>query len=92
MEIKHMKTGNLTPRTNKEIKSVRYSGGFGQPEGFASVLTVSVRQDGRASLTLMYDAENQKMWTVELTHEQRVHLASWLGEYEPILHEEVKVG
>ena len=86
-----MKTGKLTPRTNNTIKSFRYTGGFAQPDGFASVLTVGVRQDGRACLTLIHrkdGSDEEHMWSVELTNEQRTHLASWLGEYQPTLFEE----
>lgn len=85
-----MKTGGLTPRANGTVRTVRYSGGFGQLDGFRSVLTAAVRTDGRLVLTLEYRAlGDEQAWTVELTQEQRRHLASWIGEYEPVLFEDV---
>ena len=91
-----MKTGNLTPRTNSTIREKRYSGGFGQPDGFASVLNVAVRTDGRLVLTLRYrpscvDTSKETLWSVELTNEQRKDL-EWITEYEPILVEDIKCG
>lgn len=50
-----MQIGNLTPRSNDPISSMRFSGGFGQPNGFASVLTASVNKASDACLTLDYD-------------------------------------
>jgi len=90
-----MKTGLLTPRTNSTIQSKRYSGGFGQPDGFGSVLTVDVRQDGRLNLNLTYRngfSGPERTWNCELTNEQRKDLAGWIGEYDPILVEDLPNG
>ena len=86
-----MKTGNLTPKSNNEVKTVRYSGTFGQPDGFGSVLEVSIRASGEVSLCLTYRgvAEKENSWGTMLTHEQGKHLANLLNSYEPILWEEV---
>ena len=86
-----MKTGNLTPRSNDEVKTVRYSGNFGQPTGFNSILEASVRGSGEASLGLVYRGLDggEQTWTVMLTSEQRRHLANLLNSYEPTLWEEV---
>jgi len=90
-----MRTGNLTPRCNSIVKALRFSGGFGQPDGFGSVLEASVCKDGRLVLTLVYksgigpDAEHEHMWSVELTNEQRLALAQLAADYQPVLFEEV---
>ena len=46
----NLPTGGLTPRSNNKEVSCRYTGGFGQPDGFASVLDVTVN-DRRRSRT-----------------------------------------
>ena len=85
-----MMTGKLTPRTNNKIKEARFTGGFGQPNGFASVLTVGVCESGDAALTLNYNAfDHEQMWSVMLTNEQRKTLGSLLLSYEPVLWEEL---
>ncbi len=85
-----MKAGNLTSRTSDVVKAYRYAGPYAlHADGaISSVLTVSQRRSGNACLTLHY--EGNKMWSIELTDEQRIHLAKWLGEYQPVLFEEVK--
>ncbi len=89
-----MKTGLLTPRTNNTIRAKRYTGGFGQSNGFGSVLRVDVRQDGRLNLCLTYketinDDSRERTWNCELSNEQRKDLAGWIGEYDPILVEDI---
>jgi len=85
-----MMTGKLTPRSNDKIKEVRFVGGFGQPSGFASVLTVGVCESGDAALTLNYNAfDKEQMWSVMLTNEQRKTLGALLLSYEPVLWEDV---
>jgi hypothetical protein len=69
------------------VVKARYSGGFGQPDGFASVLTATVNKDGDLSLTLNYRVNSrEEVWTVILTSEQRRHLASMLVQHEPKLY------
>ncbi len=88
-----MDKGNLTARSNNKIASFRYSGGFGQPDGFASVLTVSVNKEGNLTLSLTYKrsdlSSEEHFWAVTLTDSQRQHLASWIGEHKPQLWEEI---
>ena len=85
-----MKTGTLTPRTNKTVDAMRFSGGFAQPDGFASVLTVTVNQSGDACLTLEYrtgvpgnDSGQVQMWSVTLNDHQRNALGAMLSRYQP---------
>ncbi len=88
-----MKTGKLTPRTNATVRRVRYTGNFGQPTGFGSVLEVSQHEDGTAHLTLCFKNDlrpDEQMWSVQLTNEQRNHLAAWLAQYQPRLFEVVE--
>ncbi len=90
-----MKQGNLTARSNNKITSFRYSGGFGQPDGFASILTVTVNNEGYLALSLVYRkgggiSSEEHFWTVNLTNSQRQHLAGWIGEHKPQLWEEEK--
>lgn len=84
-----MKTGTLTPRSNDCVKAMRFSGSFGQPDGFASVLDVKVNQGGNVSLSLTYKGgDNQEhMWAVALTDSQRRALAVMLAAYEPRVFE-----
>lgn len=87
-----MNKGTLTPRTNDEVEAMRFSGGFGQPDGFASVLTASVRQDGGLCLTLEFrpgPGDASGFWSVMLTNEQRRVLAALLGRYHPRLYETI---
>lgn len=90
-----MEKGNLTPRSNDTIDEMRFSGGFGQPDGFASVLTVRVNRAGEAYFTLCYRKDfhvdrNEDMWSVGLSNEQRMVLSSMLGAYKPTLYEVIK--
>jgi hypothetical protein len=84
-------TGTLTPRSNDNVEEMRFTGAFGQPSGFGSVLTVSVRRSGEACLTLNFspDSGDKKdhMWSVMLTNEQRNELSALLGRYQPTLYE-----
>ncbi len=80
-----MDTGNLTPRSNDTVTEMRFSGNFGQPDGFGSVFTAKVNTAGEACLTLEYG--EGKQWSVMLTDSQRQALASMLGIYKPILFE-----
>ena len=91
-----LRSGNLTPRSNTTQVSRRFSGGFGQPDGFGSVLDVKVNKSGDLCLTLHYrtdfpDNPNAKhMWSVTLTNEQRKNLAEMIGnpDLEPTLWED----
>ena len=83
-----MNTGTLTPRCENTVDEMRFSGGFRTPGGFSSVLTVSVRRNGGACLTLDYQSTNgESQWSVMITNEQRKALATLLAAYEPVLFE-----
>lgn len=83
-----METGTLTPRSADIVDEFRFSGNFGQPDGFGSVLTASVRRDGSLCLRLNYDLNGKEMfWAVELTSEQREILTSLTNRYRPRLYE-----
>ena len=85
-------TGGLTARSNNSEVAFRYSGAFGQPNGFGSVLEVKVNSSGDLALTLHYKTDLDKqdhLWSVMLTNEQRKHLAELLGSYDPVLWEEI---
>lgn len=83
-----MKTGKLTPRANDTVSRIRFSGSFGQPDGFGSVLEADQRESGEVALTLFYKMNNSDhMWSVMLTNEQRKALGKFLFEYEPTLFE-----
>lgn len=87
-----MKTGNLTPRSNNIVKSVRFSGSFGQPDGFSSVLVASVSRSGSLELNLTfrdYNGSNERFWAVRLTNDQRRRLGQLCIEYEPVQFEEI---
>lgn len=83
--------GNLTPRASDIVEAMRFSGGFGQPDGFSSVLEVMVRKDGSVCLRLLYSTIGDKrlsnFWAVELTNEQRFALQFFIGRYQPRLFE-----
>ncbi len=85
-----MNTGTLTPRANSTIKAMRFTGAFGQPDGFGSILEAAIRTDGRAVLTAKWKDTNEHQWTVELDNEQRKTLAALLACYEPTMSEEVE--
>lgn len=85
-----MNKGTLTPRSNNEVEAMRFSGGFGQPDGFSSVLTASIRTSGEACLTLEYENGGHiHQWSVMLTDEQRNALSALLGRYQPRLYERI---
>jgi len=78
-----MEKGTLTPKSNSCVDAMRFSGAFGQPDGFASVLDVTVNQGGEACLTLTHRVNyDEKVWSVMLTDSQRNALAAMLGEYK----------
>ena len=89
-----METGTLTPRSNNIVRAMRFSGGFGQPDGFGSVLVADVRKSGDACLTLTYRMptgnQEERTWSVILTSTQRHALAALLGDYEPALFETIE--
>jgi len=90
-----METGNLTPKSNNCIKACRFSGNFGQPDGFGSVLNVRVNRNGDVALQLNYRSDidgQEKLWTVMLDNEQRKKLIEIIsmGEDEPRKFEEYK--
>ena len=102
-----MNVGTLTPRSNDEIRAMRFSGNFGHPDGFESVLTVSIKKSGEVALTLEYksNCDNQiNLWsvirrffypsvsiTLQLTDGQRNILGAFLCRYQPRLYEVVEV-
>ena len=89
--------GTLTPRSSDVVTEMRFSGSFGQPDGFGSVLVAGVRRDGNACLSLHYSTGHfggklDHFWAVELTGEQRKALAALLVSYEPRLFESTTEG
>jgi hypothetical protein len=83
-----MERGKLTPRTGSVVASMRFAGGFGQPDGFGSILNVAIRTGGDLCLTLNYKLhDHETFWAVELTNEQRKKLAEFILSYEPVLYE-----
>ena len=92
MSVKKMKTGKLTPKSNNVMAARRYSGSFGQPDGFGSVLAVTIHNDGEIQLTLTWKSESasaERQWSVRLTNEQRKNLGHFLStEFEPVLWED----
>ena len=85
--------GRLDPRSNSDVIRMRFTGSFGQPDGFGSILDAAVKTSGNCSLTLVWKHEtspDEKMWSVELTNEQRKALGQMLMSYEPVLFEEIK--
>jgi hypothetical protein len=87
-----MDTGTLTPRTNNTVEAMRFTGSFGQPNGFGSVLLAEVKQDGRLVLTLTYNRHgetNASVWSVELDSSQRNALAALASRYQPRLYERI---
>ncbi len=88
-----MVKGKLTPKSNDTVHEMRFSGGFGQPDGFSSVLNVRVNKAGYSYLTSTYRMNGvDHTWTIELNNEQRKTLAELLTRYEPTLWEEVNDG
>jgi hypothetical protein len=85
-----METGKLTPRANDTVSAIRFSGNFGQPDGFGSVLLVQIRMDGRAVLTCTFrdiTGTKEEQWSIDLTNEQRNVLSTFLFNYKPVLFE-----
>ena len=89
-----MRTGKLTPRTNNTICAARFTGSFGQPNGFGSILEAAVREDGRLVLTCIWkdhlDNSKECMWTIELDSAQRNKLVDLVGQYQPIFVERME--
>ena len=89
-------TGRLTPKSNDVLAKRQYTGGFGQPDGFGSILVVDIRRSGDACLTLHYRSDPSggppKMWSVMLDNEQRKNLGKFLSNesFDPTHIEEVK--
>jgi len=87
-----MEKGKLTPRSSDVVEAMRFSGDFGQPDGFKSVLTVTVRRSGGVCFTLNYripPRDKDMVWSVELANEQRAAMAEFLGQYKPTLCEKI---
>lgn len=84
-----MDIGNLTPRSSDVVADMRFTGNFGRPDGFGSLLEVLVRRSGEVCLTI--DSKDQT-WSVELTSEQRRELAKLLDCYEPLLWDPINHG
>jgi len=93
MDKDKLPSGNLTPRSNSDTFCRRYSGGFGQPDGFGSVLDVRVNKAGDLCFTLYYKTgfpSSPNMWSVTLTNEQRKNLGAGISnpELDPTLWED----
>ena len=89
----NLPTGGLTPRSNSKEVAYRYTGGFGQPDGFASVLEVTVNRAGDLALTLHHTSgldNHAHLWSVMLTNEQRKHLSGLIASYDPVLWEDMQ--
>ncbi len=89
-----MKTGTLTPRSNGIEDAMRFSGSFGQPDGFGSVLDVTVNTEGVACLTLTWkssSSSDEQRWSVMLNSDQRNALAEMLAKYQPRTWERYEV-
>ena len=72
---------------------MRFSGSFGQPDGFDSILTAIVKEDGGLCLTLNYKCDyEERMWSIELDNEQRKVLRDHIDGYEPRLWEVIGEG
>ena len=81
-----MKKEGLDPKSNDTVVKARFSGGFGQPDGFESILTVSVNRHGNATFHLAYKIVNtDQSWAVILDNDQRRELIRLLSEHEPTL-------
>ena len=90
-----MYTGQLTPKSNSTVNRMLFSGSFDQPDGFGSVLNVSVNEHGHATLTLCYKnirSSEEHIWSIILDNEQRRALSKMLVSYEPTLIYEVPEG
>lgn len=88
-----MNSYELTPRTNNTINKMVFTGAFGQPDGFGSVLEVEIKQDGRLVLICTYrlhGSEHDHVWTIELDNEQRVALGEFIPTYSPRLYHYVR--
>ena len=89
-----MKTGTLTPKANNIEDAMRFSGCFGQPDGFGSMLDVTVNTEGKACLTLTWKTDTsggeEKRWSITLDSDQRNALASMLAKYQPRTWERYK--
>ena len=82
-----MNTGNLTPKSNDTVLYQKYTGNFGQPDGFGSILELKVNTNGDLCLTLHYTTlGDKKMWSVMLNNEQREHMAEVISKenYHPV--------
>lgn len=76
-----MKTGKLTPKSGDVVDAMRFTGAFDQPDGFGSVLDVTVRRSGDAYLTLTYRMHGaEHVWSIGLTEPQRNALAQMLSQ------------
>jgi hypothetical protein len=85
-----MEHGTLTSRSNGTVEAYRFTGQFGQPDGFGSVLTARVKTDGRLVLTLVYlSVDVERTWTVELDTYQRGVLGQLCNRYQPRLYERI---
>lgn len=92
--VNKINSGNLTPRSNDAVGEMMFSGGFGQPDGFGSVLRARINRAGELALNLDYrrgisGPDDVQCWCVNLTNEQRKELAKFLVTYEPTLFENV---
>ena len=89
-----MNVGKLTPKSNNAVRKMRFAGGFGQPDGFGSVLEVRLNKAGDVSFGLTYRIDGkteEHQWSVTLDNEQRHKLIEVLSpEYEPCKFEEIK--
>lgn len=83
-----MKTGKLVPRSEENVRCVRFSGSCIDKDLFGSVLTLKIRQNGCLLLQLEYMSGPKELaWTVVLDTEQRKELSEFATSYEPMLTE-----
>ena len=83
-----METGKLTPKSNDTMQKMRFTGHFGQPDGFGSVLEARVNRHGYAYLSLTYKSSGEeRVWSMELDNEQRRALGQMMLKFEPTLYE-----
>jgi len=86
--MSELNTGELTPKSNSKVDAMRFSGALGQPDGFGSVLDVTINVAGDATLTLQWkqglgDKQGAiNMWSVTLNERQRDALGQMLCKYQ----------
>lgn len=88
-----METGNLTPKSNNTVANMRFTGEFGQPGGFGSVLGVRLNNAGHVDFNICsrgWNDDKEKSCHCNLNNEQRKALIKMLSSHEPVLYENAK--